>query len=438
MCCAPPPDDEPRRRIRTPKKDSPLAIAGAITFALAVLALMLLTQGCSEPPEPVTPTPPAPTPTAAPTPIPLATLYMQSSPAGARVTIEGKDHGATPLVLENLAPGVRRVIVSMDKHEPWQQEVALAPGERRSVLADLQRIPEPTPTAIPYIDTSQPIYPIAVMVENHPSSRPQTGLTKADVVYEALAEGGIPRFMAVYVNGEASAIGPVRSARHYFAYLAAEYNATYVHIGSSPQGFAALSAVRIPTLDESAGDPGFWRSQARYAPHNAYTSTELIRSAMARGSAGKVTAGGLAGFTFRDGRTPVEGEEAREVYIRYPYAGYEVEYVYSPDLKAYKRYMEGLPHRDAQTDEHVAAHTVIVQFVDAWHIPGDDKGRLDMEQVGTGDALFFRDGVVTTGYWKKPSYGNHTEWYDDDSNPIQMNPGKVWVQMIPPTGKVIF
>lgn len=437
MCCAPPPDDQPKLRARAPKKDSPLAILGAVAFALAVVALIVLTQGCAPAPEPA-PQPtkaPVATSTPQPSPTPVAQLSMQSRPAGASVTVDGRSQGVTPLVVEELAPGEHRVSLSLDKHEPWQQDVALAAGEKKDLSITLQAIPEPTP--IPYIDTSEPIYPVAVMVENHPDARPQSGLVKADIVYEALAEGGISRFMAVFVKGEADAIGPVRSARHYFAYLAAEYNATYIHIGASPQGYAALTAVGIPTLDETYGDPGFWRSQYRYAPHNAYTSSELIKSAMDRGAAGRITPGGLAGFTFRDGKTPVQGEAAEEVSLIYP-ARYQVEYVYSPEDKAYKRYMQGLPHRDAQTDEHVTAQNVIVQYVDAWLIPGDDKGRLDMEQVGEGDALYFRDGVVTKGFWKKPSYGNHTEWYDLDWNPVQMNPGKVWVQMIPPAGTVTY
>jgi hypothetical protein len=438
MCCAPPPDDEPKRRIRTPKKDSPLSIAVAVAFALAVIALMFLTQGCSAPPEPVAPTQTPPTPTAVPTPVLLAALSVTSEPEGARVVVDGAERGVTPIVVSGLTPGRHSLTLSHENYQEWRSEVSLSAGATTGLEARLDPVPVPTPTPVPHIDTSKPIYPIAIMIENHPDARPHSGLTKADVVYEALAEGGISRFMAVYVNGEANPIGPVRSARHYFAYLAAEYNATYVHIGSSPQGFAALAAVKIPTLDESAGDPGFWRNPARYAPHNAYTSTELIRSAMARGSAGKVTPGGLAGFTFRDDRIPLEGQKATEVSIAYPSAGYQVRYVYSPEEKMYRRIMAGVPHRDAQTGEQVSARNVIVQFVDTWLIRGDDKGRLDMEQVGQGEALFFRDGVATKGYWKKPSYGNTTEWYDEDWKPLQMNPGKIWVQMLPLTGKVSF
>ena len=59
--------------------------------------------------------------------------------------------------------------------------------------------------------------PLAVMVENHTEARPQSGLSSADVVYEAVAEGGISRFMALfYCNLSDTQVGPVRSARTYF------------------------------------------------------------------------------------------------------------------------------------------------------------------------------------------------------------------------------
>ena len=71
--------------------------------------------------------------------------------------------------------------------------------------------------------------PLAVMIENHADSRPQSGLSRADVVYEAVAEGGISRFLAVFYCGAAAGsakpydVGPVRSARTYFLDWASEY-----------------------------------------------------------------------------------------------------------------------------------------------------------------------------------------------------------------------
>ncbi|HEX9015910.1 MAG TPA: DUF3048 domain-containing protein, partial [Chloroflexota bacterium] len=207
------------------------------------------------------------------------------------------------------------------------------------VKLSIERLPEPTPrplpttvpTAIPTPEPPKPAFPVAVMVENSPDARPQSGLARADVLYEAPVEGGISRFMAVFVNGVADNIGPVRSARHYFVYLAAEYNASLVHIGSSPQGYEALDATGLVDLDETYGDPGFWRIKGRAAPHNSYTSLEVIRDALAK--VRKVEPGGVAGFKFLGSASPApRGEPAPEVKIDYP-GGDHLRYVYSPEQR---------------------------------------------------------------------------------------------------------
>src|SRR3989344_6166892 len=43
--------------------------------------------------------------------------------------------------------------------------------------------------------------PITAIIENHTDSRPQSGLSFGDVVYESVAEGGITRFLSVFYCG---------------------------------------------------------------------------------------------------------------------------------------------------------------------------------------------------------------------------------------------
>ena len=142
-------------------------------------------------------------------------------------------------------------------------------------------MPSPSPAAAPEPLTLDD-YPFAVMIDNIAEARPHSGLGEADVVYEAPAEGGIPRLMPVYLRAghTASRIGPVRSARHYFVYLANEFRAPMVHIGSSPQGFDALASTGLAHVDEQRGDATFVRDRARRAPHNAFVSTDSIRQVL--------------------------------------------------------------------------------------------------------------------------------------------------------------
>ncbi len=270
---------------------------------------------------------------------------------------------------------------------------------------------------------------LAVIIENHPNARPQHGLGVADVVYEAMAEGGIPRFMALYLTGDAEIAGPVRSLRHYFAWIAGEYAADVVHVGSSPQGYAWRDAMNLGYLDDTFGDPGFWRSSDRYAPHNDYTNTIDDRQYLVQ--RGRQQPGSWGGLEFRAaGALPYSGLAAPAAELTYP-GGYWVRWDWNANLGRYERSMVGQPHVDALNGQRITASAVIVQFVETWLIPGDTKGRLDMALEGEGDYVIFVDGVVGGGRWVKPSIADVTHWYGPDGSPILLPPGPIWVQVAP-------
>ena len=149
--------------------------------------------------------------------------------------------------------------VAADDEEPTPTPTATrAPAASSTPTPSPTRSSGPTPTPAPTPTPTEttpaeqppaaPIYPLAVMVDNFPSSRPQTGLGAADIVYEALAEGGITRFLAIYASRDPELVGPVRSARHYYVYWAAEYNAPLVHVMASDEGYAALVNTGLPDL----------------------------------------------------------------------------------------------------------------------------------------------------------------------------------------------
>ena len=129
--------------------------------------------------------------------------------------------------------------------------------------------------------TASPV--LAVMIENSLEARPQSGLTDAGVVFEAVAEGGITRFIALYQESEPLLIGPVRSVRPYYLDWAAAFDAGIAHVGGSD---AALQMVRSGNygvdLDQFFNDAAYWRSKDRRAPHNVYTDyahlSQLIES----------------------------------------------------------------------------------------------------------------------------------------------------------------
>jgi Protein of unknown function (DUF3048) N-terminal domain/Protein of unknown function (DUF3048) C-terminal domain len=293
--------------------------------------------------------------------------------------------------------------------------------------------PAPTPEASP-ISEQPAVQPLAVVVENSADARPQTGLDKADVVYETLAEGGISRFLAVFTQSDAEVLGPVRSLRHYFAFVAADYGASLVHIGASPQGFAWRDALGLSRLDESASDPGVWRARNRAAPHNAYTNTRVDRDLLA--ARGAQQPGSFGPLVF-DPQAPASEEPATDLRIQFTPWPYNVSYHWDPETQVYQRSMEGRPHRDAATGEQLGGPTVVVQFAQIDAIANDPKLRVDINLAGAdGQLLVFSQGTMREGRWQKNAPQEPTEWLNTDGRPLSLQPGQVWVEIVPEAARV--
>lgn len=347
----------------------------------------------------------------------------------ARVSWDGEDRGLSPVSITDIPPGVHRIRLDRLGSLPWVADIAIAAGDAKRLDPPLT----PVPPAMAPLGFGEP-YPLAVMVENHPAARPQYGLDRADVVYEALAEGGISRFMAVYMTQEAEVIGPVRSTRHYFVYEAAEFNATLVHVGASPLGYAALGATGIRNVNESYGDPGIWRSANREAPHNAYTGTVEARAAAdGKGPGGP---GSWGPVVFRAPTDPFSGVPASSIAISYPPIGwYDIAYQYDAETNRYLRWMDGTRHRDGLTGEQLWARNVIIQVVPDDVI--DREGRLELAQVGEGKAWYFSGGQVLEGSWTKADFGSRTIYWDTAGNQVLMDPtGSTWIQLVPPETRI--
>ncbi|GIW49783.1 MAG: hypothetical protein KatS3mg080_0394 [Anoxybacillus sp.] len=119
---------------------------------------------------------------------------------------------------------------------------------------------------------------VAVMINNYPAARPQSGLHKADIVYEVLAEGDITRLLAIYQSEQPDVIGPVRSARDYFIQLSNGFHALYVCHGWSPEAQKLLKSGAADYVNGLFYDGTlFWRDRTRKAPHNSYISFENIK-----------------------------------------------------------------------------------------------------------------------------------------------------------------
>ena len=301
---------------------------------------------------------------------------------------------------------------------------------------------EPNPTADPI--TGAPAFargavtarPYLVMIDNHPDAYPQSGLDKAAVVFEALAEFGITRFMLLYAPGitpEVKQIGPVRSTRLYFVQLAMGFGAVYVHAGGSPGGLKlAESTDQIVNLDALRvdGEDYFARSRARVAPHNLYTRTdELARAA----AAFKATAAPDAeqGFLFKRDAPAAQRSDLSPLSYFFIYPQDTAGWTYDAETNGYLRLRRRAPARDAVTGEQLWTKNIVVMEVPERPIRGDEKGRIEQDVIGEGPARLFQDGQVYEVTWRKSGAEVPLRFYGAGGAEVRFNAGPIWITLIP-------
>lgn len=281
-------------------------------------------------------------------------------------------------------------------------------------------------------------YPIGVMIENLNITRPQTGLSRADIVYEALTEGEITRFMAVYLS-ENSTLGPVRSARLPFLSWILEYNGALAHVGGSSEALENIPVLGVKDMDQSyIGSPTFDRINNRNLSleHTMFTSTDrLWTKAKEMGNSGVTV---FTSWKFKEDNARENRPETQKLTLKYTgNPDYIVSWTYDPQTNTYSRTNGGLPHLDAATQEVIRAKNVIVQFVKTnYQEVSPGKVGRGMETVGVGEARIFRDGVSISGTWQKMSETARTKFLDQAGNEIELNRGKIWVEVNPTDNQI--
>jgi hypothetical protein len=253
---------------------------------------------------------------------------------------------------------------------------------------------------------AQPV--VAVMIDDAPAARPQSGLADADILIQAPAEGGIPRYMALYQSRPAPSIGPIRSSRRYFVGWAAAWRPLYAHVGGAPNALAALQAMNgqlIWNADEFAWAEYMPRITSRAAPHNVYSSSARLDALAARLAVPPPPAGA---WSFVD-PAPLAARPAGGSLV-VPYPAGVISYAYDRATDRYLRSVDGAPETDAGTGARVAPYDVVVLYVAVGPLanaPGQatnqEKGRLEVGYLGSGQALVLQDGTAIDARWSKAS-----------------------------------
>ena len=313
-----------------------------------------------------------------------------------------------------------------------------------SVIAPVDPEPQPAPYTNPLTgegcqtDLSQN-RPVAIMLNNLKKALPQLGVSQADIIYEAVAEGGITRMLGVFQSVEGvGEIGSVRSARDYFVSLALGHDAIFLHAGGSDQAYLAIKNWGVTALDCVNGPYEgtlFWRDPDRRRTmgleHSVLTSGDTIQELLPTYS--RVTleheAGYDPGLAFLAEGETAQGTPAQSVEIRFSTYKTGV-FTYDETSGLYRIEEFGSPYVDGNTGEQVAVKNVLALFTDISSIAGDSAGRQSVRTTGTGEGLFWCDGVQQSITWSKASHDSPLTYYDSQGRPLELGVGHTYVNLV--------
>lgn len=271
--------------------------------------------------------------------------------------------------------------------------------------------------------------PIAIMLSGDPETRPLSGISEADMIFEMpVTPSGINRFMAVFQCGEPTEVGSIRSAREDFIPLAAGFNAIYAHWGGEREALAKLDGHVIDNIDGLKFDGTvFYRKKGVPMPHNGFTNLDRLTEQAKKFKYSLENK--FTGYKHED-KEQVKSLNniAEEIIVDYP-SPYNVKWIYDSASAKYKRLRSDKPETDRNTSEQIWVKTVIV-LKTGWKYQSKDYMRVDTQ--GSGEIMVYQGGVVQSGRWEKSasSLDSKLYFYDNDGKEIVFLPGNKWVEIV--------
>lgn len=268
----------------------------------------------------------------------------------------------------------------------------------------------------------------AIMIENSPDARPQSGIKGAGIVYEAIAEGGITRFLTIFQNSKPELIGPVRSLRMYYVDWLAPYNASIAHVGGSQNALTEIRNGTYRDIDQFFNAGSYWRASDRYAPHNVYTSFEKLD---ALNAAKGYTSSEFIGFPRTDGK-PAEQPDANTIQINFSSASYNTSYIYDKANNRYLRSLGGEPHNDREAGQ--LTPSVVIALRVNMRLVMEDGYREQIDTTGSGSAVIFQNGTAIDATWQKADRASPLRLTDSEGKEIPLVRGQTWIAAVPTSG----
>lgn len=367
-----------------------------------------------------------------------------------------------------------------------RKNTSATPGEtssRSKINLDLPKTEACPINGMMYTKAEKDIWqtrrPIAAVIENHSDSRPQSGLSRADVIYEAVAEGGITRFLSIFYCGVAAdnyVIGQIRSARVYFISYAAEYGTDplFVHWGGANNicndcpGGVKLKGIIDPRVDAykmlerlgwmngqygndlngatNTGYPALYVDDRRLdlaTEHQKVGATDKIYAEATKRSFEYKDENGVAwnknfvSWKFIDDKpqTPTASEISFGFWDNKP--DYDVVWKYDQAGNKYLRFNGGKEHIDLEGKQQLTAKNVVILFAKE-EGPVDKEIHMFYTTEGTGEALVFQNGQVIKGTWEKDTQASRTKFLDSSGKEIPFVRGPIWIEIVPKGNEISY
>lgn len=284
--------------------------------------------------------------------------------------------------------------------------------------------------------------PLAVMLNNIKPALPQSGLSKCDIIYEALAEGGILRLEGIILDySNAGDLGSIRSARPYYVQIATAYDAFYAHFGGSSDGDALIKNLGINNLNGMTyegkivrGEKTFYRNQDRLnsgvsREHTAFANGLGLAAIIAeRGFRTELNNKDFTAFLFDQKFSGIQGGITAS-YVKIPHSSYSVsEFRYDTASKKYLHSQYDAPHIDGATGEQVATENVFILYAN--HKILDSYGLREITLVGQGEGYYMNGGQAQKIIWKRSGETAEFSYYAADGTELKVAPGRSYISIV--------
>ncbi|MBQ7059505.1 MAG: DUF3048 domain-containing protein [Firmicutes bacterium] len=278
--------------------------------------------------------------------------------------------------------------------------------------------------------------PIAFSINNHPDAVPPVGIADADIIYEAIVEGGATRMMAIFqeVPETDTPIGSIRSLRHNYIDFAACYDAIIVHCGCSDLATNALNRRGYDTIDAISWAGGIfyrdpWRDSHMGYVHSLVTTGIAVNDFLAKDAPFPVEHDSdyTCNMLFTEEPVVIGGEVMTTVDVFFGDYRHSI-FTFNAETNDYTMREFEQDYIDYATNEPIHFKNLVIIRTDVWECDG--VGHQDMELTGEGEGWYCVNGVYAPIKWSRTDEDAQFVFTYTDGSPIAFGVGKTYIAVV--------